>query len=149
MQAEERLKSTQQDLTRHDECVRELGKVLGELTHLNCSISEDEKNGGLFMAAKVFFELLRCGQNLKSVRLAFDQLLDGFIAPPYDWDRTNGNGPKTLFTLLTDHKPWSKIEELKIEIVTDETTLLRFLESLSLTLRRPTLSTVTLAPQGT
>jgi hypothetical protein len=149
MQAEERFESIQQDLTRHDECVRALGKVVGGLTHLHCSISEDERKGGLFMAAKVFFELLRCGQNLKSVRLAFGELLFGLIVPPSDWDRTNGDGPKTLFTLLADHKPWSKIEELKIQIVTDETTLLRFLESLSLTLRRLTLSTVTLAPEGT
>jgi hypothetical protein len=149
MQSEERLESIQQDLTRHDECVRELGKVVGGLTHLHCSISEDERNGGLFMAAKVFFELLRCGQNLRSVRLAFGELLYGFVSSHHSRDRRNGDRPKTLLTLLTNHKPWSKIEELKIQIVTDETTLLRFLESLSLTLRRLTLSTVTLAPEGT
>jgi len=148
MQAEEQLKSTLQDLTRHDECVGELGKVLGKLTHLDCSISEEEKNGGLLMAAKVFFELPRCGQNLKSVRLVFGELLpDGSIY--HDLNRSNGDGPETLLTLLTNHKPWSKIEELKLEVVTDETTLLRFLESLSLTLRRLTLSTVTLEPEGT
>ena len=102
------------------------------------------------MAAKVFFELLRCGKNLRSVRLAFGELmLDGFILSYYNWDRRNGDGPKTFSTLLSNHKPWSKSEELKLEVVTDETTLLRFLESLSLTLRRLTLSAVTLAPEGT
>ena len=152
MHAEEHIEPIPADLTRDEEYVRQLvimESALGELTHLDCSICEDEDDGGLFMAARFFFEFLCCGQNLKRVRLTFGWLVDGFLQSD-DWRHTNGDGPKELLTLLTNCKPWSKIEELKLEIATDETTLLRFLESLSLTLHHLTLSTVTLAPsQGT
>jgi hypothetical protein len=152
MQAEEHMEPILQHLIRDDEYVRQLvimENALGELTHLDCSICEDENDGGLFMAARFLFEFLCCGQNLKRVRLTFGWLVDGFLQSDY-WCHTNGDGPKELLTLLTNYKPWSKIEELKLEIATDETTLLCFLESLSLTLHDLTLSTVTLAPsQGT
>jgi hypothetical protein len=138
--------------SRDMEYVRQLvimENALQELTHLDCSVSEDEENGGLFMAARFFFEFLCCGKNLKSVRLTFGWLVDGLLQPG-SWSRKNGDGPGELLTLLTKYTPWSKIEELKLEIATDEPTLLRFLASLKLTLRHLTLSTVTLSPsQGT
>ena len=136
------------DFSRDDEYVRQLTIMESALegrTHLDCSVSEDEDSGGLFMAARFLFEFLCRGQDLKRVRLAFGWLVDGFILSDY-WSRENGDGPKELLTLLTNYAPWSKIEELKLEIATDETTLVRFLASLSRTLRHLTLSTVTLAP---
>jgi hypothetical protein len=138
------------DLIRDDEYVRQLvimENALGELTHLDCSVSEDEENGGLFMAARFLFEFLCCGKNLKRLRLTFGWLVDGHLQSDH-WLRENGDGPKELLTLLTNYTPWSKIEELKLEIATDEPTLLRFLVSLQLTLRSLTLSTVTLAPSS-
>lgn len=41
------------------------------LSHLDCSVSDDEENGGLFTAAGPLFEYLRVGSNLRRVRLAF------------------------------------------------------------------------------
>jgi hypothetical protein len=78
------------------------------------------------------------------VCLAFDFLVDGYITSD-NWTRQNGDGFKELHTLLTVYTPWSKIEELELKIATKETTLLRFLTSLELTLRHFTFSTVTLA----
>jgi hypothetical protein len=136
------------DFSRNDEYVRQLTimeSALDGRTHLDCSVSEDEDSGGLFMAARYLFEFLCRGQDLKRVRLAFGWLVDGSISSDY-WSRENGDGPKELLTLLTNYTPWSKIEELKLEIATDQNTLLRFLASLNVTLRHLTLSTVTFAP---
>lgn len=136
------------DFSRDDEYVRQLTMMESALegrTHLDCSVSEDEDSGGLFMAARFLFEFLCRGQDLKKVRLAFGWFVDGSILSDY-WSRENGDGPKALLTLLTKYTPWSKIEEIKLEIATDETTLLRFLATLNLTLRHLALSTVTFAP---
>jgi hypothetical protein len=138
------------DFTRNDEYVRQLiimENGLGELTHLDCSVSEDEDNGDLFIAARFLFEFLCCGRTLKRLRLTFGWLVDGDLQSDH-WLRGNGNGPKELLTLLTNYTPWSKIEELKLQMATDELTPLRFLVSLRLTLRHLSLSTVTLAPSS-
>jgi hypothetical protein len=136
------------DFCRIDEYVRQLTIMESALegrTHLDCSISEDEDSGGLFMAARFLFEFLCRGQDLKRLRLAFGWFVDGSITSDY-WSRENGDGPRELLTLLTNYTPWPKIEELELEIATDQATLLSFSESLNLTLRHLTLSTVTFAP---
>jgi hypothetical protein len=115
------------------------------LTHLDCSVSEEEENGGLFIAARPSFEFLRCAKKLEKVHLSFGQLEDIYLRKGY-WFREKGDGAKELLTLLTEYTPWSKIKELEIEIVTDERTLLQFLASLKPTLRRLKLSAVTLSP---
>jgi hypothetical protein len=102
------------DFIRDDEYVRQLvimEYALGELTHLDCSISEHEENGGLFMAARFLFEFLCCGKSLKRLRLTFGWLMDGHLQSGHR-PRENGDGPKELLTLLTNYTLWSKIEEL-------------------------------------
>ena len=67
-----------------------------------CSVSENEENRGLFLAARPLFEFLCCGQNLKKVRLTFGWLVDGALQTEF-WSRNKGDGPQELLTLLTNY----------------------------------------------
>jgi hypothetical protein len=84
-------------------------------------------------------------QDLKRGRLNFGWLVDGYIQPNY-WFRENKDGSKEVLTLLTNYMLWSRIEELELEIATDQTIRLDFLTSLNLTPRPLTLPTLTLVP---
>jgi hypothetical protein len=113
------------------------------LSHVDCSVSDDEENGGLFTAAGPLFEYLRVGSNLRRVRLAFGWMVDGHVLPEL-WTCERGDGPRELLTLLTRSSSWPKIEELELQLLVDTGTLLTFLASLSATLRRLALHNVTL-----
>jgi hypothetical protein len=132
---------------RNEEFTRQL--VLMESTvqgisYLDCSVSEDEEKGGLFTAAGPLFEYLCRGNDLKKVRLAIGWLVEGDLQSDF-WNREHGDGPKELLTSLTRSSPWPKIEELELQLLVDTGTLLRFLASLSATLQRLILHTVTLS----
>lgn len=136
--------------TRIEEFTRQL--VLMEntvqgLSHLDCSVSDNEENGGLFTAVRPLFEYLRGGSNLRRVRLVFGWMVDGHVLPEL-WTREHGNGPRELLTLLTRSSSWPKIEELELQLLVDTGTLLAFLASLSATMRRLALRNVTLSDES-
>jgi hypothetical protein len=148
VEAEADVESIPVDYSRHEEFIRQLTMMentFRQLTSLDCSVSEDEENGGLLLTARPLFEFLCCGQNLTKVRLTFGWLVDGALQTE-SWIRRNGDGPQELLTLLTNYAPWPKITELHLEISIDEATLLQFLVSLKQSLRHLKLSNVTLAP---
>jgi len=154
LKAEKEVNSISEHHIRDQEYAGQLDIMEGTLeglTHLDCSISEDRFFGGLMMAARSVFRFLQRGRSLERVRLKFGELDLGYplhralAQRPTNWD-----GSKELLTLMTDCKPWPKLRELKLEIESEEPTMLRFLESFSPTLHDLTLSNITLvSSQGT
>ncbi|KAF3032563.1 hypothetical protein E8E12_002681 [Didymella heteroderae] len=65
------------------------------LSHVDCSVSDDEENGGLFTAAGPLFEYLRVGSNLRRVRLAFGWMVDGHVLPEL-WTLLRGRKSRSL-----------------------------------------------------
>jgi hypothetical protein len=136
--------------TKIEEFTRQLvlmENAVQELSHVDCSVSDDEENGGLFTAARPLFEFLCCGSNLRKVRLAFGWMVDGDVLPEL-WTRERGDGPRELLTLLTRSSSWPKIKELELQLLVDTATLLTFLASLSATLRHLALHNVTLSDES-
>ncbi|CAI6226758.1 unnamed protein product [Periconia digitata] len=131
-----------------DDCLRQLiimEQSFNKLVRLDCSISEEEEDGGLCTVARPFFQFLCCAENLQELRLAFGRLVDGSLQTEYE-RRDNGDGPAELLALLEEHRPWSKIRTLTLEIVVKEVSIVSFLSSLSSSLRHLTLTHVTLPP---
>lgn len=118
---------------------------LVNITHLDCSISEDDENGGLFIAAEHVFQFLRCAESLERIHLVFGRLVDGTLQVGYDIGR-HGDGTATLLSLLANHTPWSRIKDIHLEVVTDEITLTTFLSAHKETIRSLALSNTTLVP---
>ncbi|KAH7111806.1 hypothetical protein B0J11DRAFT_543073 [Dendryphion nanum] len=119
--------------------------ALINITHLDCSISEDDENGGLYVAAEHVFNFLRCAESLERLHLVFGRLVDGTLQVGYNTHR-HGDGTATLLSLLAKHTPWSRIKDIHLEVVTDEITLMTFLSAHKETLRYLSLSNITLIP---
>ena len=118
-------------------------QALAGLTHLSCIISEVERISGPLIAIRPIFDFIRHSENLERVHLTFGRLK----RPPFILAGGSYSilaKPHKLLDLLATHRPWSKLRELELRMVTTEDALLRFLVSLAPTLRHLSLTNITL-----
>ncbi|KAJ5052659.1 hypothetical protein J3E72DRAFT_380098 [Bipolaris maydis] len=129
------------NLTQYNQQFDTMKEALRDISSLDCSVSEKVHDGGLSRVTGPFLEFLCCCQKLRKLSLTFGHLEEGDLR----FDETIGNqhdAPKALLTSLARSKPWSKIGELRLRIVTDQHSLLSFLNSISDTLHHLTLSNI-------
>ena len=96
--------------------------ALVNISHLDLIIISEK--GGLLAVAGPLFEFLWCCEKLKQARLTFNDV----------------DGPGGLLSQLAKQKPWPKLYDLELSVVTAENALLDFLSSLNSTLCRLFLS---------
>ena len=116
------------------------------VTQLDCTISDDSY--ALNSAVESLHQFLRQGRNLEQVRLVLGDLAFGALDTGYDRAGKTENATKTLFTHLSRDLPWPWIQELELEVVTNQSDLVQFLATLAETLSQLTLTRVTLVRSG-
>jgi hypothetical protein len=139
---EESFKSSIPEYTK---MLRIMHDVFEHIKHLEISVFEDDKIGGLSTVTSPLGDLLCHAKNVQKVSLLVGAEEYGHLRPPYSPeyydDRTDD-----LLHRLTDYKPWPQLRTLRLSIVTDASTLLKFLRSLAGTLEDLTLGNVPLIP---
>jgi hypothetical protein len=124
-----------------------MGRSMACLTHLECYVSEVDKNGGLLTAAEPCFQFLCRGQKLKEVILVYGDFADQDFESHsllFEYHQKRS----MLLELLATSTPWPQITKLTLSIATDFPALLGFLDSIAPTLRYLTLEEVTLLPNN-
>jgi hypothetical protein len=134
-------------VTVYETQLSDLATVFEDLTHLHCCVFEANMFGSLLTASEPLANILSRANMLTKLHLAFGHSEDGTFEPTLMLEEYDGQGV-ALLGRLADCNPWPCLRELKLQIATDVPTLLRFLASLSATLRLLVLSNVTLTPQG-
>jgi hypothetical protein len=124
-------------------------QALTSLIELACSVSEDEEwNGSLEIAGRYLHDyMLRSTRNLERIRLAFGRLAKGILLPGDD-STLCAKDSVALLDQLAQQTPWTRMRSIELEIITDRSTLNRFLLAHAATLRSLTLTRVTLLRRG-
>jgi hypothetical protein len=139
--------SLSETITEYEKEMDNLATVFENLTHLDYCVFEANIFGSLLTASEPLAKVLNRANKLTRLHLAFGHSEYGSFKPTLMLEEYDGQGVE-LLGRLADCKPWPRLRELKPEIATDVQTLLRFLASVSPTLRLLVLSNVTLIPQG-
>jgi hypothetical protein len=124
-------------------------QALTSLIELACAVSEDEEwNGSLEIAGRYLHDyMLRPTRNLERIRLAFGRLANGILLPGDD-STLYAKDSVALLDQLAQQTPWTRMRSIELEIITDRSTLNRFLLAHAATLRSLTLTRVTLLRRG-
>ena len=122
--------------------------VFTTLTRLDCCVSEDETVGGLLAASKPLTEFLCRAGMLRRLDLAFGEFPNGHPKAMHLLDDYDGHGCALLSSLADRRRrPWPCLEKLSLRIATGVSSLLRFLRSISASLRHLELHHVILYPE--
>lgn len=105
-----------------------IGRVLEQINDLGFSVREDDTLGALSSIAPSVADLLCHTKNVHKLDLDFSHDSVGWVPECY-----TDHGYELLGS-LAKRAPWSKLHSLSLTIVTETSTLLRFLGSLSATL---------------
>lgn len=117
-------------------------KVFERIIHLEICICEDDTVGALSSIAPAVADFLCHTKSVEELDLAFSHDSIGWIPECYE------DQGYELLKYLIDKAPWSELRSLRLSIVTDASTLIGFLGSLSATLEDLILEDVVLIPRS-
>ena len=134
------------DVLEYEAQLVAMQNVFANLTQLDCCVSEDETVGGLLAASKPLTEFLCRASMLRRLHLAFGEFPNGFPKEMHLLGDYDGHG-RALLGILADRRPWPCLEKLTLGMATGVPSLLRFLDSVSASLRHLELNHVVLVPE--